>query len=154
MAVNRLHLSALLSNGQACFSDLPPHATMGQAVTAMVRQRITAVAVMDGGCLQGIVTRTDVLRSMAAEYGRQPEQIQLSRIMTRELVVAGPEKSFQQALECMAASDIEHLPVVQDGRLLTVVHESDLLERHIGALQEDIHQLQDYIEGLHNAEKD
>jgi predicted transcriptional regulator len=78
----------------------------------------------------------------------------LSRIMTRELVVVGPDASFQQALESMAASDVEHLPVVQDGRLLTVVHESDLLERHIDVLHEEIRHLQEYIEGLHNAEKD
>jgi len=149
-----MHLSALLSAGQACFSALPPHATMGQAVTAMVRQQKTAVAVIDDGCLKGIVTRTDVLRSWESEVGQRPEQMQLSRIMTRELVVAGPDKSFQQALECMAGSDIEHLPVIQDGRLLTVVHESELLERHIGAMHEDIRQLQEYIEGLHNAEKD
>lgn len=151
---HRMHLSALLAAGQVCFSALAPHATMGQAAAAMVGQKKTAVAVMDGGCLQGIVTRTDVLRSWQFQAEQEPEQMLLSRIMTRELVVVGPDASFQQALDSMAASDIEHLPVVQDGRLLTVVHESDLMECHIDVLHEEIRHLQEYIEGLHNAEKD
>jgi signal-transduction protein with cAMP-binding, CBS, and nucleotidyltransferase domain len=149
---HRMQLSVLITAGRACFSALPPTASMGQAVADMVRQKKTAVAVLDGGRLKGIVTRTDVLRSWGG--GQAPEQEPLSRFMTRDLVVAGPDASFQHALESMAASDIEHLPVVQDGRLLTVVHQSDLLERHIGDLHEEIRHLQEYIEGLHNAEKD
>jgi signal-transduction protein with cAMP-binding, CBS, and nucleotidyltransferase domain len=68
--------------------------------------------------------------------------------------VAGPRQTFQQALERMSRSDIEHLPVLHEDRLLTVLHESEILRHGIDLLNADIIHLEEYIEGLHNAEQD
>jgi CBS domain-containing protein len=125
---------------------------MAEAVSAMVEKDNSAVAVIQAGQLKGIVTRTDVLKALHPT--RLPEHQPLSGIMTKRLVVAGPEQSFRQALERMAHSNVEHLPVVHEQRLLTVVHQRDLLKHQIDAMDADIAYLQEYIEGLHNAEQD
>lgn len=118
----------------------------------MVQKNNSAVAVMQGGQLKGIVTRTDVLKALHAT--RLPDHQPLSGIMTKTLVVAGPDQSFRQALDRMTRSNVEHLPVVHDQALLTVLHHSDLLIHQINAMDADITHLQEYIEGLHNAEQD
>lgn len=153
MAVKTRHLSAMMaSETDACYSSMPPHATMAQAVSAMVEKNNSAVTVMQGGQLKGIVTRTDVLKALHPT--RLPDHQPLSGIMTKRLVVAGPEQSFRQALERMAHRNVEHLPVVHEQRLLTVLHHRDLLNHQLHAMDADITYLQEYIEGLHNAEQD
>lgn len=153
MAVKTIPLSAMMVPEKGpCYTSMPPHATMAEAVSAMVRKNNSAVAVIQSGRLKGIVTRTDVLKALHPT--RLPDHQPLSGIMTKSLVVAGPEQSFRQALERMTRSNVEHLPVVHDQRLLTVVHQSDLLNHQINAMDADITYLQEYIEGLHDAEQD
>lgn len=138
----------------SCFWAMPPHTTVAEAVSAMVRKKRSAVAVVQSGQLKGIVTRTDVLKALHPTPGVLPDHLVLSGIMTKVLVVANPEQTYRQALARMARSNVEHLPVVDDQRLLTVLHQSDLLRHQIDEMAADIAYLQEYIEGLHNAEQD
>ncbi|MGD9367042.1 MAG: CBS domain-containing protein [Desulfobacteraceae bacterium] len=150
-----MQLSAMMQTLEApCFSAMPPDATMAEAVAILVRKNQSAVAVMDKGQLKGLVTRTDVLKALVPTPGSKRNQQPLSGIMTKTLVVAGPQQSFQQALERMSRSKIEHLPVLHEDRLLTVLHESDILRHRIKLLKADVIHLHEYIEGLHNAEHD
>lgn len=137
-----------------CFTAMPPDATMAEAVSAMIRKNQSAVAVMEEGQLKGLVTRTDVLKALDPAPHSQSEHLPLSGIMTKTLVVAGPQQTFRQALERMSRSKIEHLPVLHEDRLLTVLHESDILRHRIKLLKADVIHLHEYIEGLHNAEHD
>ena len=137
-----------------CFSVMPPDAPMAEAVSNMVRKNQSAVAVMEKGILKGLVTRTDVLKALDPVHRCEPDHLPLSGIMTKKLVVGGLQQTFQKALERMSRSKIEHLPVLHEDRLLTVVHESDILRHSIKLLNMDLIHLQEYIEGLHNAEQD
>lgn len=155
MATGSSKLSAMVQAGIApCFSTLPPHATMAEAVSAMLRMNHSAVAVMDGSELIGIVTRTDLLRALDPALQGRSDQMPLSGVMTKALVTAGPAHSFEQALEQMHQSRIEHLPVLEEQRLVTVLHQRELMQHQIEALNTDINYLQEYIEGLHHAEQD
>ena len=54
-------------------------------------------------------------------------------VVTRVPIVAGPETSFARALELMEENDIAHLPVIDQGQLVGIVHERDLLRGLLGA---------------------
>jgi signal-transduction protein with cAMP-binding, CBS, and nucleotidyltransferase domain len=152
MATKSATLSAMMaSQKDPCFTSMPAYATVAQAVSNMVRKRRSAIVVVTrGGQPKGIVTRTDVLKALDDASDHLP----LSGIMTQTLVVAGPEQSSIKALARMARSKVEHLPVVDDQRLLTVLHQSDLLRHQIEMMDADITYLKEYIDGLHNAEQD
>lgn len=155
MAAKSMQLSAMMQTLEApCFTAMPPDATMADAVAIMIRKNQSAVAVMDKGQLKGLVTRTDVLKALVPTPGGKRDHQPLSGIMTKTLVVAGPQENFQQALERMSRSKIEHLPVLHEDRLLTVLHESDILRHRIKLLKADLIHLKEYIEGLHNAKHD
>jgi acetoin utilization protein AcuB len=47
--------------------------------------------------------------------------------MTRKLVAVAPEASFPQAISIMRKNKIRHLPVVEDGILVGIIVEKDLL---------------------------
>jgi predicted transcriptional regulator len=74
--------------------------------------------------------------------------------MTKRLVVSGPEKSMREVLDDMTQAGIEHVPVLDQGELLTIVHERDIMRSQIDAMQTDIHHLREYIDGLHHAAQD
>jgi CBS domain-containing protein len=155
MAAKSMQLSAMMQTLEApCFTTMTPDATMAEAVAIMVQKNQSVVAVMEKGQLQGLVTRTDLLKALNPARHRQPEHLPLSGIMTKTLVVAGPQQTFQQALERMSRSRIEHLPVLHEDRLLTVLHASDILRHRLALLKADIIHLHEYIEGLHDAEQD
>ncbi len=51
----------------------------------------------------------------------------VSAIMTPRPITVAPEIGLDQALQLMADEDVRHLPVVEDGRLVGVLSERDLL---------------------------
>lgn len=150
-----MRLSAMMLTGEApCFSILQPHAALKEALAVMVKENKSAVVVMRGVRPSGIVTRTDVLRALDRPAGKAGEALTLEQIMTRELVVGGPDNTCEEVLGRMTRFRIQHLPVIEEGRFLTVVHERNLLRSRLKMLHEDINHLREYIEGLHNAEQD
>ena len=149
-----MQLDRLLNQPNPCFTALPPEAPLAEAVTAMARYGKTAVAVVEGDRLKGLLTRSDLIGRLNSGPGQPAEKKAISQLMTRELALSDPETTLEHALECMAQLNIEHLPVIADGRLLTVLHEKQLLRRRIAVLQAAIDHLQEYIDNLHNAAQD
>jgi CBS domain-containing protein len=149
-----MKLQRLLYPHDPCFTRLPVDADLGEAVTAMSRYGKTAVAVMEGDCLKGILTRSDLLARLGSDPERRLAKKRLDQMMTRQPVCGDPGESLEKALERMARSRIDHLPVVDDGRLVTVLHQRQLLQARIDLLQEAVKQLQEYIERLHDAAQD
>ena len=155
MAKQYRPLSMLVrSSLETCFYTLSPSATVGQAVEALCRRRRSAVAVVDAGRIQGIVTRTDILKLLKQTDSAEPCKLPLSRIMTKRLYVTGPEKPMREVLEDMTQAGVEHVPVLDEGELLTIVHERDIMQSQIDAMQDDILHLREYIKGLHHAAQD
>ena len=149
-----MHLHKILNQPIPCFTSLPADTALDQAVSAMAHTGKTAVMVVDDGQVKGIVTRTDILGLLEKEASSPLGKKTVSQLMSRDLVLADPDASLEDALDRMAEFRIEHLPVIQDGRLLTVLHESHLLRQRIEVLRNDIGVLQEYIDHLHNASQD
>ncbi len=149
-----MQLLRMLNQQTPCFTTLPAGADLAEAVTAMVRYGKTAVAVVEDGCLQGLLTRSDLIACLGSGPGQAREKQTVCQVMTRDLVLGDADASLEQALACMAQSNIEHLPVIADGRFLTVLHEKQILRSRIGVLQAAVDQLQEYIDNLHNAAQD
>jgi acetoin utilization protein AcuB len=134
---------------------LPADTSLHDAIEIMAERGTSAVVVMSGEQVKGIVSRGDVLRSLRSQPTETAApQTPLRRIMSTELVVGHPEEPLHQAIGHMQAAGVAHLPVLQDGRLLFLLHRDDLLQRQIQLLHDQIDHLQHYIETLHNAQMD
>jgi CBS domain-containing protein len=128
---------------------------MADAIGIMVNQKSTAVVIMGGDRVQGIVSRGDVLRWLKKHSTEcKGKDISVKQVMKTKVIVAGPEQLLQEAIGHMDAADIAHLPVVQEGNVLSVLRREDLLQRQVQLLLEQIDDLQLYIDNLHNAELD
>lgn len=107
----------------------------------MQRKNIRHVLVEDdANKLVGMVSYRSVLRLVAEGFDpTKDEAPPVSAIMVRDPVSVAPETPTLEAIDTMRRNEVSCLPVVQDGKLVGIVSESDfiplaydLLEDHLG----------------------
>jgi acetoin utilization protein AcuB len=111
---------------------LSPETTAGKALALCKERRIRHLPVLEDERLVGIVSDRD-LRSAAPALGDPGrlsalEEIQVSDVMTRDVVIAGPDDPIEEAANTMRERRIGCLPVVDDGLLVGIVTSSDVME--------------------------
>jgi acetoin utilization protein AcuB len=102
--------------------------------------------VVDGGTLAGIISDRDVKQSMISaatsaegrELDRLLERLTAGQIMTRPVRTIGPMFAVEDAVKLMVNHRISAVPVTEDGRLVGLVTETDVLHlfaRAMGVLE-------------------
>lgn len=108
-----------------------PEATMAQAVKVMDAGDLGSVFVTADGSrgsdLLGLFTDGDLRRIIVA--GRGLEGAGVADFMTRSPLTIDPNETAAEALHLMEEKLITVLPIVENGRLIGIVHLHDLLGR-------------------------
>lgn len=107
------------------YPAVPPHCTVREVIAPLARMRGT-VPVIDGGrSVVGVVTAGDLTRFMerTGDFLDAP----VSEFMTRTPKTASPEEPGAAAVHRMEEHGIMALPVVDERRLVGIVHLHDLL---------------------------
>lgn len=107
-------------------AQLPSHSTVREAARYMVEHGVGSVLVMEDGALSGIFTERDALRIFVATR-RNPDQTRLADVMTGAPQTLPPDATLQDAARRMTAGRFRHMPVVEDGRVIGVVSQRDLI---------------------------
>jgi acetoin utilization protein AcuB len=101
------------------------------------------VPVVDNETLVGIISDRDIKQAMAslagagvvgAELERAGERLTASAIMGRTVTTIGPMDTVEEAARLMATRKISALPVTENGRLVGIVTETDVLELFVRAM--------------------
>jgi CBS domain-containing protein len=91
----------------------------------MVAHRIHYLPVVnDQGCLVGIVNEDDVL---GTRRGARPPGEVVADVMSGPAVSVDPAQSLQEAMALMVGRSIGALPVVEDGRVIGILTQSDVV---------------------------
>jgi CBS domain-containing protein len=123
---------------------VPRDATIADAARAMIDRNVGMVAVLDGDRLVGLFSERDVVRRIVGP-GRDPRETTVGEVMTTEIVTASPDTLYTDAIALMDGSNIRHLPIVEDGRLLSMLSIRDLLRVELRHKGEEIRYLQEYL---------
>ena len=118
--------------------------TVAEATRLMTTSNVGIVAVLDGDRLVGVFSERDVVRRVV-ESGRDPRRTLLSEVMTTELIVADADEDYQKAMSKMDRANIRHLPVVSEGRLLSMSSIRDLLRVNLQDKDAEIQYLKEYL---------
>ena len=86
--------------------------------------------------LVGLVTHRALLRVLAQGYGTPMQPIPVRQVMQRSVVTVGPHTPTLEAIELMKEHRISCLPVEENGRLVGIMTERDLIKIS-GELLED-----------------
>lgn len=123
---------------------LQRNATVAEATHMMTTNNVGIVAVLDGDRLVGVFSERDVVQRVV-DPGRDPRRTQLTEVMTTDLVAADADEDYQTAMLKMDRTNIRHLPVVSEGRLLSMISIRDLLRVNIQDKDAEIQYLKEYL---------
>jgi len=106
-------------------ASVTPDTPLQQALTLMHERRIGSVLVSDAaGAALGILTRHDVLGRVTLP--QRPLSTPIREVMTTPLQTLTTSHTAQDAALLMSRRGIRHVPVVEDGRVVSIVSERDL----------------------------
>jgi CBS domain-containing protein len=117
-----------------------PETPVQQARDLMAKERIRHLPVTGpGGVLAGIVTDRDIrlnLPSRATSLSAQEIthlllKLTVGEIMTRPVLTIGPDSPAREGARLMLDHQIGALPVLDDGRLVGIVTETDIVRAFV-----------------------
>jgi CBS-domain-containing membrane protein len=130
-----------------------PKTTVAEIAALLIERRISAVPVLDGERLVGIVSEGDLLRrpQTDTETGASPWLTLLTgpgvvperfskvhgmtarEVMTRDVVTVTPETPLDEVASLLESRRIKRVPVVENGRLVGILSRANLLHGLVAA---------------------
>lgn len=103
----------------------PAAAPLSQVLGMMQTQKIGSLLLTDEqGALSGILTRSDVLARIA--LAELPLHTAASKVMSQPVLTIEAERTVFEAALMMSRHGLRHLPVMDRGRLVSIISERDL----------------------------
>ena len=126
--------------------SVTPATTVLEAVTLMSDTDISALMVLDGEAVAGIITERDFVRRVA-RMERSSYATTVGDVMTRNLITVSPQDRTRFCMQLMIEKNLRHLPVLEDGKLVGLLSIRDLVKDVIAEQEGLISHLEQYIRG-------
>jgi len=110
--------------------SVDPTDSVLSALQIMADKDIGCVVVQERNALVGIVSERDCARRVVLAK-KSPETTSIADIMVRDVITVDLSCTFADCLRLMHRHGIRHLPVVDNGRPITVVSIRDLLSEAV-----------------------
>ncbi len=122
-----------------------PKAPLREVYRVMAEHRIRHIPVVSADGLVGVISDRDVREALpspmspgeATEFAASMDRIPVWEVMAEEVVTVTPRTSLAQAAHMLAGRKIGCLPVLDAGRLVGIVTETDMLQA-FAALLDDL----------------
>ena len=128
--------------------------SVDDAVNLMAIKKAGALIVTENERPVGIFTERDVFRFYLADKTTPLSQTAVQDAMIAKRMAAKLEDEISAVLAVMTTDDIRHMPVVEDKNIIGILTLNDLIAHQIESLTDEIQQLREYIEDLHEAGRD
>jgi CBS domain-containing protein len=119
--------------------------TVRRAVDLMNQHRIGALIVLDADKVHGIFTERDILTRVLADE-RDLDATLVRDVATTSLVYATSSNSLQDCMRLCTTKRCRHIPVIDEGKLIGVISEGDLMAAEIEWKSTQLSYLEDYIQ--------
>jgi CBS domain-containing protein len=137
----------LLKNISDDFVTVSPDVDIQRAAAMMIEQTVSALVVqMKNGQLAGILTERDVARHFATANGETTTPV--SAAMTGDVITCSTERPVSEIAAIMSDSNIRHLPVLRDGKVIEIISIRDIVRYHLSALESENRALRELVAAL------
>ena len=99
-----------------------------EAARLMREQDIGSLPITDDEQLVGMITDRDITMRVVAEAA-DPNATSVEDVYSRDLISVEPDNDLEEALGLMARHQVRRLPVVEDGRLVGIVAQADIVRK-------------------------
>ncbi len=124
---------------------VPASMDLLEAINTMCDRKVGALLVKGSDDeLLGIATERDILRFCSANKGQLQGAV-VNDAMTRELVVATPYTSVDEAMTLMTKHHFRHLPVLENGLPVGMISIGDLVKAQLTDITVEATYLREYI---------
>ena len=144
----------LLEDYAKYFHTIKKDQTVDQALKMMSGYNVSALVVATRDTSLGIFTERDLVRCHIIFSDKNIKEILIKDVMTSKLIVADPEDTIEDAMGMMIKAKIRHLQVISGGKIKGMLCLEDLVKKHVGVLNKELHYLKDYISDLQDAAHD
>lgn len=131
---------------QSSIISVTPETSVIEAVTIMADSDISALMVMSGETVEGIITERDFVRRVA-RLERSAYATTVGEVMTSDLITVGPQDRTRYCMQLMIERNLRHLPVLEDGKLVGLLSIRDLVKDVVAEQEGLIQHLEQYIRG-------
>ncbi len=132
--------------------SISPQETAYRALEIMAEKDIGALLVIYEGQLVGKFSERDYSRKVILK-GKSSKETSVGELMTTTVFSVNPNKSIEECMAIMSASQSRHLPVIEGGMLIGVVSLGDIVNAIITSQKIEIEDLKNYIaDGEHSSE--
>lgn len=107
--------------------SIDAEATVADAIREMVKGNVWSLLVEKRGLPEGVVTERDVIRRCLWK-GLVPDRMPVEKIMSSPLITIGSDATIREAMSLMVEKDIRRLFVVEDGKIIGRVTQTNLFE--------------------------
>lgn len=139
----------LKKRGHCNLIYVQPGITVYNAVKVMGENNIGAVLVLDtDGKMLGILTERDYARKIVLK-GKRSADTFVDEIMTpaEKIVSVTAATAIKECMQKMSGNKIRHLPVIENGKPVTIVSVSDIVATIIQEQEFTIQAMSNYIQG-------
>ncbi len=98
--------------------------TLKKAAETMMKYGIGSLLVLEGTKLVGLITESDVVKSMAQD--KKPEHTLVEDLMAKKLVTVEPDEKLENAVNMMVKNKIKKLPVLENGKIKGILSVTDI----------------------------
>jgi CBS domain-containing protein len=143
-----MDVKSLLNHKATRLITVTPETKITDAVSLMMQNRIGSLPVVEDGALVSIITERDVMFALNS-HAENIQTISVREIMAGDLVTCTAECPIQDAMTLMFDNKlgrrIRHLPITEDGKLVGIVSNGDLLDAMLDETEFENRIMKNYI---------
>lgn len=119
-----------------------PDATIAETLELMRQKNIRRVPVVKNGKLIGIITERKLLEVSPSpattlsifEINYLLSKTKIESVMSKDVITVGPDSLLEEAAVKMRENDVGALPVVDNGKLVGIITETDIFDSFVEIL--------------------
>ena len=129
----------------------PPHVSPDAEITdvldALAAKNVGALIVSsDGVTVEGIISERDIVRGLQS-VGPDLLTRKVRELMTKDVVTCVAEDRAAGIMAVMVSRHLRHVPVLKDGRFISMVSIRDLLQLRLDEVRSEADAMRSYIAG-------
>lgn len=117
------------------FVFVSPETDLRECARVMVKKRVGSLLIKEGDSLKGILTEKDIVWAVVKKTKKGLIEVLAKDLMKRKVVTIKPSADITEACEHFRKKKIRRLPVVENGKLIGIITEKDILKIDPGLFQ-------------------
>lgn len=128
-------------------THIPPDARIRDVLNSLAFRNVGALVVStDGDKVEGIISERDIVRGLQTA-GADLLDKTVREVMTEKVVTCVATDRAAGIMAVMISKHLRHMPVVEDGKFVSMISIRDLLQLRLTEVQSEADAMRSYIAG-------